>query len=98
MTTPDQDSREFPADILQRISTDFPAQPAGLIESLLAGYRGPECDRVQRCIVHLAQGDSKRLAHFIAVATGDYRDVIYWAEYDTVDQRIHDFNQPFHVR
>jgi hypothetical protein len=51
-------------------------------------------DRVVRCILELAAGDIGRLRHFVEQAVKDYRDVIYWAEYDS-RRRIHDFNRPF---
>ena len=38
---------------------------------------------------------AETLLHFIVCATTDYRDVIYWAEFDRNDQRIRDFDQPF---
>jgi hypothetical protein len=52
---------------------------------------------VLRCVVHLAGGDLARLVHCSDRARLDWRDVIYWAEYDSVDRQVRDFNQPFKV-
>jgi hypothetical protein len=37
--------------------------------------------RVQRAILMLAEGDLDRLRHYVQAATGDWRDVLWWAEY-----------------
>lgn len=74
---------------------DFPNEQLSTIEVILAEYCGPERIRVLRCIIHLANGDIPRLIHNIAAAKNDYRNAIYFAEYDLNDQKIHDFNQPF---
>ena len=38
---------------------------------------------------------SRQLLDGINAAMTDYRDVIYWAEYDASDRKIRDFDQPF---
>lgn len=40
-------------------------------------------------------GNAERIGHFIEAAMRGYRDVIYWAEYDESDRRVHDFTSPF---
>ncbi len=44
-------------------------------------YAGPEPERVRRAVLTLSDGDVGELAHNVAVAIQDYRDVLYWAEY-----------------
>lgn len=90
-----QDRIWFPADIVKRLEGAFPNEQLATLQSQLDEYRGNEQLRVVRCIIHLAEGDTERLLHFIGAAKTDYRDVIYWAEYDRNDQRLRDFNQPF---
>lgn len=85
----------LPEDIAEKLQADFPNESLGALQSLLREYQGKELPRVLRCIVHLSQGDTQRLLHYIAAANEDCRDLIYWAEYDKNDQRTHDFNQPF---
>lgn len=85
----------LPADVVSKIASDFPSDPLATVLALLDDYEGPERLRVVRCIVHLAEGNTDKLLEFIGSARTDYRDVIYWAEYDGDDRRIRDFNQPF---
>jgi hypothetical protein len=40
-----------------------------------------ERDRVQLAILKLSAGNEDRLRENVASAKGDYRDVLYWAEY-----------------
>lgn len=47
-----------------------------------------------RCVIVLAGGDIEKLRHYVEQALMDYRDVIYWAEYDA-ERRIADHNEPF---
>ncbi|HEY1814946.1 MAG TPA: hypothetical protein VGG74_21510 [Kofleriaceae bacterium] len=42
----------------------------------------PELARVARCVLHLAAGDPAKLAQLVVAARTDYRDVIWWAEYE----------------
>ena len=90
-------------DIRKRIEADF-GNEAGKqveadIESFIDSYHGVygthPADRIVRCIVHLAKGNSEALRHNMKAALGDWRDVIYWAEYDSKDKRIFDFSLPF---
>jgi hypothetical protein len=85
----------LPADVAERLLADYPDEQLATLQALLDEYKGNERARVVRCVVHLAEGKVDRLLHFIGCATTDYRDVIYWAEYDRNDQRLRDFNQPF---
>jgi hypothetical protein len=54
----------------------------------------PELTRVARCVMFLAGGDPAKLAQFAAAALLDYRDVIWWAEYDGGETKLRSFMQP----
>ena len=86
-------------DIEAKIAVDFSLaerQEALGVLRLLEDEMGPgEHSRVLRCVVSLAQGDLTRLFHFADRATQDYRDVVYWAEYDEHNRRVRDLNLPF---
>jgi hypothetical protein len=84
----------LPPDILRRIDRDFPEQKEA-VTTLLESYNGREPHRVIRSILFLAKGNEELLLHNLQAAIGDYRDVLYWAEYDRNDNRLRDFNQPF---
>lgn len=85
-------------DIGARIERDFGAGALAGIESvlqpLLTGDRPGELDRIVRCVIVLAAGDVAALRHNVEQALLDYRDVIYWAEYDA-NGRTADYGQPF---
>lgn len=88
---------QLPPDIAERLIEDFGPDRGPVIARRLAGAEPPprEPDRVLRCAVFLAAGDEKKLDHNLAVAQQDYRDLIYWAEYDTSERRVRNFNLPF---
>lgn len=88
----------LPADVAERLRADYPNEQLATLQALLSEYDSKERARVVRSVVHLAEGNVDRLLHFIGCATTDYRDVIYWAEYDRNDQRIRDFNQAFEAQ
>ena len=81
-------------DIEIELARSFAAESLSEVSRMLARYQGPERDRVIRCILSLAGADPQRIAHLVAAAAQDYRDVIYWAEYDTSDRRVRDCNEP----
>ena len=83
------------ADIQIKLAQDYPTALLSAVSRSLAAYVGSERNRVIRCIIHLSGGDPQRISHFVGVAAQDYRDVIYWAEYDKQDQKVHDFGKPF---
>ncbi len=85
----------LPEDAVAKIAADFAQASPDRVLALLDTYKGADRDRVIRCMIYLANGDIDRLLHLIGAAQSDSRDVIYWAEYDRGDKRIHDFNQPF---
>jgi len=55
---------------------------------------GPEGVRVARCVVHLAGGSLAELQRSAAAARLDYRDVIWWAEYEGAERQLRDFTKP----
>ena len=82
-------------DIIQRLHGDFPESDRPSVVEALETYRGAEPDRVWRCILYLAGGALESVGYFVDAANADYRDVIYWAEYDANDRRVRDFTQAF---
>jgi len=92
MTT---ENEPLAADIETKLAHDYPAESLSAVSRSLASYPGPERNRVVRCIIHLANGDPQRISHLVGVAAQDYRDIIYWAEYDKEDDKILDFGNPF---
>ena len=95
LNTMSTERHSLPADVVRKIASDFPNEPLGIILALLDDYGGPERLRVIRCVIYLAEGNADKLLEFIGSARTDYRDVIYWAEYDGSDRKIRDFGQPF---
>ena len=71
---------EIPADVRARLLREYPGEThfeaIRLVESL-------ECSpRVLRSIVYLAAGDFDQLARFARASEIDWRDVVFWAEYE----------------
>jgi len=87
----------LPADVVAKIAADFPHERLDSVLAILDEYKGVEGPRIIRCIIHLASGSTNQLLDLIANANADYRNVVYWAEYDRDDRRIRDFTQPFAV-
>lgn len=82
-------------DIEQRIEADFgPGAANGILPLLSPLLETPGGERIARCVLILAKGDIARLRHFLLQAQADYRDVIYWAEYDS-KMRVRDCSLPF---
>jgi hypothetical protein len=96
MTGPDPSEAggPLPEDVVLKIRADFSADSFHAVESVLRVYRGPEPARIARCILHLSGGDMQKPHVNAAAAEIDYRDVIWWAEYDATDRRIRDFTRP----
>jgi DNA polymerase III delta prime subunit len=71
---------EIPDDVRARLLRDYPGEThfeaIRLIEVL-------DCTpRVLRAIVYLAAGDFEQLLRFARAAEADWRDVVFWAEYE----------------
>lgn len=88
---------QIPGDIVRMVRAKFSDPSVTRVLELLMLYEGRERDRVLRCILFLSAGDADRVEHNLRRALTDYRDVIYWAEYDRNDNKINDFSKPFDV-
>lgn len=83
----------LPDDVLRRIET-FPSEHRADLRARLEQLAGiPEPARVARCVLWLA-GDHARVGHFLQCALADYRDVLWWGEYDGGETRLRDFTNP----
>jgi hypothetical protein len=88
---------EIPADILERVTRDYPGELGfevlRLVGSLAVGAR------VIRSVLFLADGDYEALQRYARRAEQDWRDVIFWAEYEEHDapqpRRIRSMEEPF---
>lgn len=86
----------LPNDIVRRIASEFAADRIAVATEILESCAElKESARVQRCVVHLARGDLDKLREYAHAAEVDYRDVIWWAEYDGGETVLRDLNQPF---
>lgn len=82
-------------DIEKRIIKEYgPGSLNGILRVLRPAIDAALGDRVIRCVIVLAKGDVNELRHYVKQAVDDYRDVIYWAEYDGTG-RMRDYNLPF---
>jgi hypothetical protein len=79
-------------DIVDRLRRDFPAAVADARLAQLAQASGSP--RIQRCIVFASRGHPWYFDYLCKLAKVDYRDVIMAAEYDRLNARLYDFNNP----
>ena len=67
--------------------------------SILSGFLGPghndHDDRIRRCVLFLSKDNAKLLRGYIKDAWRDWRNVIWWAEYDGGEKQLRDFTRPF---
>ena len=87
----------LPPDIeahLRRLYGDDAASLGARLKRLAAEVDGVG-PRVLRCVLHLAGGDLDLVDQYSESVRQDWRDVIYWAEYDQDESRLRDLNQPF---
>lgn len=88
---------EAPADLRDRLGREYPGETyyeaLRLVEAL-----GVDA-RVQRSVVFLAGGDLDELRRFAQWASRDWRDVVFWAEYEDHDaaapRRVRSMAEPF---
>jgi hypothetical protein len=82
---------EIPDDVRARLLREYPGETnfeaTRLVETLAAS------PRVVRSVVYLAAGDYEQLERFARSAERDWRDVVFWAEYED-----HDAEHPRRVR
>jgi hypothetical protein len=82
---------EVPASVRALAAERFAGEDLELVLATLAEYgdeawhREPE--RVLRDVLLLAAGDPDEVARLIGYAKTDYRDVLYWAEYQGRERR-----------
>ena len=82
---------EIPDDVRARLLQEYPGETHFEATRLVDALR---CSpRVLRSIVFLAGGDFLSLERFARSAELDWRDVVFWAEYED-----HDAEQPRRVR
>jgi hypothetical protein len=91
----------LPSDIIAKVERDFAegevAPAIELIGKLSAEDNGTFTDRVLRCLVHMSKGSFSGLTRAVALARKDWRDVIYFSEYDSNDVRVRDLSEPFQL-
>jgi hypothetical protein len=72
-------------DVVAAVRKHFPRAKARSLLDLLDAYghepHHRERERVQLAIVKLSEGDEDKLRYFLAVATRDYRDVLFWCDH-----------------
>jgi len=66
---------------LERIRQEFQERDQDGVIELLAGYSGPDSDRVRWDILELSKGELGKIGEYVKAAQSDYRDILYWAEY-----------------
>ncbi len=88
---------EIPDDVRARLLRDYPGETSfeamRLVEPL-------ECSaRVLRSILYLAAGDFEQLQRFARASEIDWREVVFWAEYDDYaaehPRRVRSMEEPF---
>jgi hypothetical protein len=86
----------LPDDVLraiERFPPDERERVRGLLDEVLELTHANEGARVVRCVLWLGD-DVATLEHYATAAKTDYRDVIWWAEYDGLETRRRDFSKP----
>jgi hypothetical protein len=86
----------LPPDVvraLERFSGDDRELARLLLDDVLAATQANEGARVVRCVLFLGT-DLAALERAATAAKTDYRDVIWWAEYDGGETRLRDFSAP----
>ncbi len=90
-------------DIRNRIESDFgenASEAYHLLNEAILKTEDLNHQRIIRCILFLAEGNSEKLKQMIQAATSDPRDVLFWAEYINRDglkssKRVRNFNHSF---
>jgi hypothetical protein len=88
-------------DIERRISDDYGNERKCEIirtikefeEKFIHVFKEKLGPRILRCILRLA--DEEKLSHYMKEALSDWRDVIYWAEYDHENNEVFSGNRKF---
>lgn len=89
-------STPLPDDVRRRIDRDFAGEAWYEATRLLEALGGSP--RVLRSLLVLAAGDYPELERFARCAERDWRDVVFWAEYEDHEaerpRRIRDLGEP----
>jgi hypothetical protein len=86
----------FPKDINDKVSYGFEKDEQNAIFEMLTNLNiDVKSLKILRCIIYLSKGNFEYLKYYCERARTDYRDVIYWSEYDNSDLRVRDFDMPF---
>ena len=88
---------ELPTDIRDRLEDEYPGETyyeaARLVESL------SHDPRILRSVVFLGGGRFADLCRFARYSEADWRDVVFWAEYDDHEsaspRRVRSMHEPF---
>ncbi|WP_142785925.1 hypothetical protein [Changchengzhania lutea] len=90
-------------DIIKKIEEDFQIDSEKALTILNKNINENECinhPRIIRSIIYLSNGSLFELKHNIKTAISDWRDVLYFAEYEkkngsSTSNRVRDFNLTF---
>lgn len=93
----DKPMEKLPDDIRKKVENDYKdnVNKNEILELLSTVYSKVRSKRVVRCVIYLSNGNYEDLTHFVKDALVDWREVIYWAEYDQNGVRVNDFNKEF---
>ena len=67
---------------LDILKGEFSSQDQEAAIEIIEAYDDLEANRVKEAIARLASGSLDGLRHFLEAAKKDYRDVLYWSEYE----------------
>ncbi len=72
-------------EVRQAVERQFGARSLEAIMTVLDQYQAEPGgrERVQMAILKLSGGDLEKLRHYLKRAQDDFRDVLYWAEYES---------------
>ena len=84
----------FPEDIAARIDARF-KDGTRVRDSLAQVSEIRDRERIWRCVLELSESDYDAVDAWVKKANADYRDVIYYAEYDNREVRRFDFSRSY---
>ena len=87
----ESDVSEISQDVRDRLANEYPGETYFEVVRLLDSLNLEQ--RVLRSIVFLGNGSFEELARFARSAESDWRNVVFWAEYDD-----HESESPRQVR
>jgi hypothetical protein len=92
---------DLPKDIVDRVSFEYEKGNLEEVFILLTNLNEDmkNCRhntfRILRCVIFLSSRSVEHIKYYCEMARSDFRDVMYWAEYDKFDNRLRDFNMEF---